>query len=92
MRVSFIGGGSDYPQFFNKNLNGTVIGTSINKYVYVMISNQPHFENYRYRFTYRRTEQFNKISQVKHPVLRAVLNELSIKNPTNIAKIGRAHV
>ena len=36
LRISFLGGGSDYPQFYNE-YGGAVLGTSINKYCYVVL-------------------------------------------------------
>ena len=45
-RISFFGGGTDYPEWFSKN-SGSVISTTIDKYCYINLRRLPPFFNYR---------------------------------------------
>ena len=87
LRVSFLGGGTDYPSFFNSN-EGYVLGTTINKYVYVNILPLPEFAEERYRFTYRMTESVMDFKKFEHPVVREVLKEKNWTHPLNIATMA----
>jgi len=87
LRVSFLGGGTDFPTFF-KSDTGYVLGTAINKYVYVNILALPKFAEERYRFTYRVTESVLEYSDFKHPVVREVLKDRNWNQPLNIATMA----
>ena len=78
-RISFFGGGSDYPSWY-KNNNGQVLSTTINKYCYINIRYLPKFFSYNYRIRYYKTEEANKISDIEHPVVREALKYFSIKD------------
>jgi D-glycero-alpha-D-manno-heptose-7-phosphate kinase len=89
MRISFIGGGSDFTTFYSKSpVPGRVLGTTINKFVYVMASEHPEFEPFKYKFTYRKTEEVNEIDAFEHPVVRATLQKLDWNTPLNIATMA----
>lgn len=76
-RVSFFGGGTDYPVWFEEH-GGSVLGTSINKYCYIMVRKlPPNFSN-KYRIVYREEEFVNKIEDIKHPAVRECLKFLEI--------------
>jgi len=87
LRVSFLGGGTDFPTFFNSNI-GYVLGTTINKYVYVNILPLPKFAEERYRFTYRVTESVLDYREFLHPVVRKVLSDRNWTQPLNIATMA----
>ncbi len=72
MRVSFFGGGTDYPAFFN-TYGGAVISTTIKKYCYVTLRNLPPLFKYENQLTYSKIEYFNSPSEVQHPLVRAAL-------------------
>src|SRR3989344_2770794 len=76
-RISFFGGGTDYPVWYERK-PGTVIGASINKYCYITCRFLPPFFKYNYRIRYNKQEHKNKISQIKHPAVRECLNYLKI--------------
>jgi len=89
LRISFVGGGTDYPEFFEYSQSaGCVVGASINQYVYVSCLNQPPFEEVKFRFTYRKTEAVQKISEITHPVLRTVLEQRDWDKPLNLATMA----
>ena len=54
-RISFFGGGTDFPEWFKKN-DGLVIGGTINKYSYVHTRYLPNIFQYNFRLRYFKTE------------------------------------
>ena len=89
LRISFLGGGTDYPEYYeNSDVGGAVLGTTINQYVYVMISKQPEFEKVRFRVTYRKTDAVADISEISHPAVRASLQKRNWQSPLNIATMA----
>lgn len=76
VRVSFFGGGTDYPAWFKEH-GGAVLATAINKYCYLSVRRLPPFFDYKHRIIYSSTELVDRIDQIKHPVVRAVLAELN---------------
>ncbi len=84
LRVSFFGGGTDYAAYFEK-FPGTVVGTTINLYVYIIALPMPDFCEQKYRFLYRMNESVNSIEEITHPVIRAVLREEDFHAPLNVA-------
>ena len=83
MRISYVGGGSDFEDHFKHNY-GSVIGTTINQYIYVFSNNLSEVSPERIRFTYRQTESVNEIFSLQHPVLRVVLKELAWESRINL--------
>lgn len=77
-RVSLFGGGSDYPVWYREH-GGAVLGFSINKYCYISMRELPPFFEHKHRIVYSVIELVNDIGEIKHPAVRAVLQEL---NPT----------
>jgi len=77
-RISFFGGGTDYPAWYKEN-GGAVISTTINKYCYITCRFLPPFFNYKYRIRYYQREEANQIESIKHPAVRECLlfSELS---------------
>lgn len=71
-RISLFGGGTDFPEWFNKN-NGLVISTTINKYATIGLRYLPPFFHHKYRIVYSKIDLANTIKQILHPVVRAVL-------------------
>lgn len=83
-RISFFGGGTDYPSWYMKN-GGQVISTTINRYVYISCrSLPPFFKTHNLRLAYSKIEEVNKISELNHKSVRSVLNYLDIKKNIEI--------
>ena len=72
-RLSFFGGGSDYPAWFGKH-DGAVLSTSIDKYCYISCRYLPPFFDHKFRIVYSNIENVVQIPDIKHPAVRAVLN------------------
>ena len=77
LRISFFGGGTDYPDWFREN-GGAVLATSIDKYIYLSCRHYPRFFDYNYRVVYGETELCQNISEIKHPCVRACVNHFEI--------------
>ena len=71
-RVSFVGGGTDYPDWFRAH-GGAVLSTTIDKYCYISLRELPPFFDHRYRIVYSVIESVKEVSEIKHPAVRAVL-------------------
>ncbi len=72
-RVSFFGGGSDYPQWYREH-GGAVLATAIDKYCYISCRRLPPFFDYKHRLVYRKQETVNRISEIEHPAVRGVFS------------------
>ena len=68
-RISFFGGGTDFPIWYKK-YGGSVISTTIDKYCYINLRKLPPFFNYKYSIRYREREIVNSINQIKHPSVK----------------------
>jgi D-glycero-alpha-D-manno-heptose-7-phosphate kinase len=75
-RVSFFGGGTDYPAWFREH-GGAVLATTIDKYCYISVRELPPFFSHRYRLVYSVIENVREVDEIKHPAVRAVLQWLS---------------
>ena len=71
-RISFFGGGTDYPAWFRQN-GGVVLATTIDKYCYISCRYLPQFFEHKYRIVYSRIENVREIPEIEHPAARAVL-------------------
>jgi D-glycero-alpha-D-manno-heptose-7-phosphate kinase len=76
-RISFFGGGTDYPVWFREN-KGMVLSTTINKYSYITLRYLPQFFEYKYRIRYFKTEQTQTVEEIKHPSVRECAKFLGI--------------
>lgn len=71
-RISFAGGGSDLPDFYEK-YGGCVLSTSINRYCYISI--HPYFDENFSLLKYSESELVQNLAEIKHRILNCVLNE-----------------
>ena len=71
-RISFFGGGTDYPAWFEKN-GGAVLSTTIDKYCYISIRYLPPFFEHKHRIVYSIVEDVKSPNKIKHPVVKALL-------------------
>lgn len=77
LRLSFFGGGTDYPDYF-KRKSGAVLGTSIDKYIFVTINKGSPFFDHRIRVSYARAEAVRSLDDIQHPSVKAVLKMLGL--------------
>lgn len=84
LRVSFFGGGTDYPEYFER-FPGAVVGMAINQYVYVSILRLMRFVEYKYRLSYSRVERVHSAREIEHPVVRSVLQHYGMDDCLDIS-------
>ncbi|OGF52111.1 kinase [Candidatus Giovannonibacteria bacterium RIFCSPLOWO2_02_FULL_43_11b] len=78
-RISFFGGGTDYPAWYEKN-GGAVLSTTIDKYCYIMTRYLPPFFDFKYRIRYTEREEVKNIDDIKHPKVRECLKFFNLDN------------
>ena len=76
-RVSFFGGGTDYPEWFQEN-GGSVLATTICHYCYIHGRVLPPFFDYKYRVVWSKIEQIIELNEIEHPVVREALKWMNI--------------
>ncbi|MCX6237757.1 MAG: GHMP kinase [Bacteroidia bacterium] len=84
LRMSFTGGGSDLPAFYQK-YGGAVISSAIDKYVYVNVNKK--FDN-GIRISYSKTEEVKCVADIEHRLVRASLEYLGLKGGIEITTIA----
>ncbi len=77
-RISFFGGGTDYPVYYKEH-GGEVLSTTINKYCYITCRYLPPFFDHQYRIRYSETEMTGNIDEIRHPSVRECLRYLSFE-------------
>lgn len=76
-RVSFFGGGTDYPGWFQKH-GGSVLSVTIDKYCYLTCRYLPPFFDHRLRVVYSRIENPSSVDEIEHPAVREALKYMGI--------------
>ena len=87
LRVSFLGGGTDYPSYFENN-DGGVLGGTIDKYVYTQALPLASFSEQKFRLTYRAVESVNDADEITHPVVRECLKLYNIEQPLSFSTMS----
>ena len=86
-RLSFYGGGLDYPEWYTKN-NTKVLCAGLDYYCYQTVRVLPPFFNHRYRAAYSKVERVNNVCEFEHPAIREVLNEHGQGLPLEVTHVG----
>lgn len=86
-RISFFGGGTDYPAWYRRH-GGKVISTTIDKYCYISCRYLPPFFEHRHRIVYSLIENVKDIPEIKHPSARAVIQFMNIDKGLEIHHDG----
>ncbi len=86
-RISFFGGGTDYPVWYRKH-GGAVLATTIDKYCYLTCRYLPPFFEHRIRVVYSKIESCHSIDEISHPAVREILRYLNIKRGVEIHHDG----
>ena len=71
-RVSFFGGGTDFPSWYNEN-GGQVISTTINKYNYLFLKELEPINKFKFKIRYYLNEEVNDYTKIRHPVVRKAI-------------------
>lgn len=86
-RVSFFGGGTDYPPYYREH-GGSVLATSIDKYCYISCRYLPPFFDHKFRIAYSKIENAVSIDGIQHPAVRGVLKQFGIEKGLEIHHDG----
>ncbi len=76
-RMSFFGGGTDFPEYF-KSYGGAVLSTTFDKYCYVSVRHLPRFFEYRNELIYSKTERVSHTSEIVHPAIRNAMQMMDM--------------
>lgn len=76
-RISFFGGGTDYPTWYRQH-GGAVLAATIDKYCYISVRQLPPFFEHRFRVVYSKIESCSAVDEITHPAVRGVLQYLKI--------------
>ena len=82
-RISFFGGGTDYPSWFKEN-KGKILSTTINKYVYLSLRDLGPYFNYKHRIIWSKVENVNNANFIQHNVVREMIKYFKIKDGVEI--------
>lgn len=82
-RVSFFGGGTDYPVWYREH-GGAVLGAGIDKYCYITCRHLPPFFDHHSRIIYSQVENVSRNQEIQHPSVRACLEYLGIEEGVEI--------
>ncbi len=86
-RISFFGGGTDYPEWSRQH-GGAVLATTIDKYCYLTCRYLPPFFEHRIRVVYRQIETCMNADEISHPVVREAIRYLQIDRGIEIHHDG----
>lgn len=82
-RVSFFGGGTDYPAWYMEH-GGSVLSCAIDKYCYVSARWLPPFFEHRHRIVWSKVELVEFSDKIEHPAVRAALQYLNLQKGLEI--------
>lgn len=82
-RISFFGGGTDYPEWYREH-GGAVLSTTFDKYSYISCRELPPFFDHKHRIAYSKLEYVNEANEIEHPAIRGIFNELNISKGMEI--------
>lgn len=83
LRVSFFGGGTDYPAYYLRK-SGATLGMTIDKYTYVDLGTISQFFEHKLRISYSKIELVNSIDEIQHPSVKGCLKYKNIDLPLDI--------
>lgn len=86
-RISFFGGGTDYPGWYREH-GGAVLATTVDKYCYITCRHLPPFFEHKHRIVYSRIENARHNDEIEHPSVRAVLNWANVVDGLEIHHDG----
>jgi D-glycero-alpha-D-manno-heptose-7-phosphate kinase len=86
-RISFFGGGTDYPAWYRRH-GGSVLATTIDKYSYLTCRYLPPFFEHRIRVMYSKIEMCQHLDEIEHPAVREVLRYVGMDRGVEIHHDG----
>lgn len=87
LRISFFGGGTDYPVWY-RQYGGAVLSTTINKRCYITCRRMPPFFEYRSRVSYSKVENVKCNNAIEHPSVRGCLQFMGMEEGVEIHHVA----
>lgn len=87
LRISFAGGGTDFPEFYGKNY-GAVFSTAIDKHLYVTLKPLSPIYGTNYRLNYSQSEQADCIDDIENAIARECLRLVEVEPPIYIGTVA----
>src|SRR5579863_4536995 len=87
LRISFFGGGTDYPVWY-RQYGGSVLSTTIDKCCYITCRRLPPFFEYHSRIAYSKIENVDRNDAIQHPSVRACLQFVGIDEGVEIHHVA----
>jgi D-glycero-alpha-D-manno-heptose-7-phosphate kinase len=84
LRISFFGGGTDFPSFFMEE-GGCVLSSAIDKYIFVSVKER--FDN-KLRVGYTQTEMVDSVDEIQHELIRESLRMTGIHSSLEVTTMG----
>jgi D-glycero-alpha-D-manno-heptose-7-phosphate kinase len=86
-RISFFGGGTDYPVWYKEN-GGSVLSTTISKYSFLVLRKLPKIFDYNYRIRYYERQETQTIDEIQIPVIREAIKFMGFEHGLDITHHG----
>lgn len=86
-RISFFGGGTDFPLWFKEH-SGATISTTIGKYSYLLLRELPNTYNYIHRIRYSQIEEVSNPKNIKHKAIKKTLEYFKINKKLDLSHFG----
>jgi D-glycero-alpha-D-manno-heptose-7-phosphate kinase len=87
LRISFFGGGTDYPLWYREH-GGAVLSTAIDKSCYITCRHLPPFFEYHSRISYSKVENVRLNTAIEHPSVRACLQFLEVNEGVEVHHVA----
>jgi len=84
LRISFLGGGTDFPDFYNKH-NGAVISMAIDKYIYAIV--KPRFDD-KIVLHYTKTETVDNPEEIQHEIIKIAMMITGLEKGIEVTTLG----
>ncbi len=86
-RISFFGGGTDYPLWWKEN-GGAVLASTINRYCYITCTPRLPFYDFKYLVSWSENENVNRIDEIIHPSVRESLRYFQVEHGMDVRTMG----
>jgi len=87
-RISFFGGGTDYPEWYKEH-GGVFLSSAIDHHINIILRQKPSLDNFRYRVVWRELENVETVDAIKHPFVRAALQKRKINTGLDVVYFGQ---
>lgn len=87
LRISFAGGGTDFPEFYKQG-HGSVLSSAIDKYLYVTVKQHGRLFKENYRLNYSESEQVENLDDIQNDIARECIRLLDVPPPIYISTVA----